>query len=222
MHPIFRHIISRRNLLILAAALLAGFAFWYFRDLQDIYDSLLNYFTAVAEINRFLAGVFFFLLATFSAVLTFFSSTPVIPIAVEIFGRGLTLVLIMGGWLLGGIIAYWIFYYLRHFFSKFKIFKQAEHYEQKLIGRTEFPLILLFRLAIPAEIGSYALGLLRFPFWKYVLITFLGELPFAVIALYSNTAFVERKPLVFVGVLAIGMVIIGVAVYYFYKRLRKV
>lgn len=220
MHPVYRRIINRRNVIILGAALLAGFAFWYFSDLQKIYGVLRDYFVVLSDQSEFLAGGLFFLLAMLSAILTFFSSTPLTPVAIEVFGRGTTFLLLITAWLAGGIIAYVICYHLRHFVERLSIFKRADMYRQKLSGRSEFLLIFLFRFAVPAEIGSYALGLLRYSFWKYVVVTVVAELPFAWIAMYSTSAFVDRQPLLFVAILFIGSVIVGVTAYLFYKRLK--
>lgn len=220
MHWVHVHILNRRNLLVLLAALLAGMVYWYVRDFQDIYESLRQYLLSAATENELLAGIIFFVLAAASAVLTFFSSTPIVPVAIELFGRPLTLALIVSSWLTGGVIAYWVCYYLRRFVETLSLFKKADAHRAQLSDTNDFWLVLLFRLMVPAELGSYALGLLHYPFWAYVLVTLLGEFPFAIIATYSSEAFVNGRPLFFTAVIALGMVLMGVTAHLFYRRLR--
>jgi len=221
MHPIFRRLFTTRNAIIFTIVIASSAAFWYFPDAQIVYERLENFFRELIAADRGLATVAFTLLAALSAILTFFSSTPIVPVMTDEFGRPLTLLMIIIGWLLGGIAAYGIFYGLRTFAERFTSFKKAERYSQALEGRHEILLMLLFRFAVPAELGSYALGLVRYPFWKYVLITLLGEFPFALIAVYSTTAFVNRQPLLFIGLMAFGTVAISVTFYLFYRQLRR-
>lgn len=221
-HPFLYRIINRRNVIIFGLAVIGGFAFWYFSELQTIYAAIRDYFILIVGDNKLIAGAAFFTLAMLSAVMTFFSSAPVIPIASALLGKTVTLILITSGWLAGGIIAYWICYYLRHFVERLKIFKKADRYQHHLRGKSDFWLMLLFRLAVPAELASYALGLLHYPFWKYVIITILSEIPFAIVALYSTEALlISGEPLAYVGIIVASLIIISVALYLFYKRLKK-
>lgn len=220
MHWFRAHVVNRRNLLLLVGALVAASIFWYVSDVQQVYAVARDYLLRAAATNHVLAGVLFVALAAASAVLTFFTSTPIIPVAIDIFGRPTTLLLIIAGWFTGGVIAYWVCYYLRRFVERLRIFSKVKVYEKKLLGRSDFFLILFFRLMVPSEIGAYTLGVLQYPFWKFALVTLIGEAPYALIATYSSVAFVGGRPLVFVGLLFIGLLVIGIAAHFFYLRLR--
>lgn len=53
--------------------------------------------------------------------------------------------------------------------------------------------VLLFQLAVPSEIPGYVLGLAGCRFRTYVAAMVLGELPFAIGAVYLGESFLQRN-----------------------------
>jgi len=62
--------------------------------------------------------------------------------------------------------------------------------------------VLLFQLAVPSEIPGYVLGLAGCRFRTYAAAMALGELPFAIGAVYLGESFLQRN---YVLLLAIGI-----------------
>lgn len=133
----------------------------------------------------------FILFAAFSTVVSLFSSIPAVPFAVLAWGKTLTLIFLMAGWLIGSFISYVLGRYgLYLIFKRSAFLKKIEAYQQKLSEHSEFILVVLFRLALPSEITGLVLGGLRYNFFKYVLATLISEIPFAIVAVYASDALV--------------------------------
>lgn len=160
-----------------------------------------------------IAGVLTFAgLAALSAVFSAFTSVPLVPVAVAVWGKTAVVALLLWGWLLGGAFTYLIGKYaayplLKHFVHHERI----ERYRAKLPHTLGFFLVFLARLAFPAEIPGYLLGILRYHFGKYILATFLAELPFAIITVYAGDALLLREPALFFGALMIAVILVLVA-----------
>ena len=83
-----------------------------------------------------------------------------------------------------------------------------------------FPLLLLFRLAMPSETG-YVFGLFRYDFCRYLLITFLAELPFAILIVYGSDAFIQTNWWSFAILFLVGVAIIALAYRLFIRRFEE-
>lgn len=155
-----------------------------------------------------LAGALVFvLLSALSAVVFFFSTAVITPVAVEAFGPVTTLCLLWLGWILGGIAAFAIGRRFGHrVVSWFVDPVRLRDYEHRAARLVSFRHVLLFQLAVPSEIPGYVLGLARCRFRTFVLAMALGELPFAAGAVWLGESFLERNYLL---LFAIG--ITGVA-----------
>lgn len=214
-------IFNRRNILLLCGAVLVAFAFWYFQDLQIIYGRLEEIFRLIAGYNQFLAVFVFMLFSIVSAMVSFFTSTPLVPAASHLWGSNITFALLLGSWIIGGMLTYAIGHYAHNFLKNISVYKKTEQYLNHLDSNSSFILVLLFRLATPSEVGGYTLGILRYKFWKYMLITVFCEAPFAVLALYSTNALVTRQPILFIFEIAGAIVFIGAMLYLFHYFLGK-
>ncbi len=73
--------------------------------------------------------------------------------------------------------------------------------------------IFLFRLALQSELPSYVLGLVRYPFKKYLPIMILGELPYVFLVVYLGEKFLERNGGVFAAVLILGLSLTALALW---------
>lgn len=199
--------------LIILAVVFSASAF-----LQEKFNEAVDALEEVFAKRKIVGIIIFAGLAALSAMLSPFSSVPLVPVAVVIWGNAMTTALLVVGWTLGGIITYaigkWAFYPL---LTSFVLHEKIEYYRNKLTNHTDFWLVLIFRLALPSEIPGYLLGIIRYHFGKYILATFLSELLFVVITVYASEAFIARDPLLF-GLIIIGEVIL---VAIFLKMLHR-
>ncbi|MBI5913539.1 VTT domain-containing protein [Candidatus Azambacteria bacterium] len=161
-------------------------------------------------------------LAGVSAMLSPFSSVPFVPVAIMLWGSAWTIVFLAAGWLGGHVITYALGYFAGYpVAKKFVAFEKIEQYSHKFSKKSEFLLVLLFRLAMPAEVPGYVLGTVRYGFAKYFLATFIAEFPFAIVTVYASEALIDRKPLILVGAVTSGIAFISVALYFFKKQIGK-
>ncbi len=197
--------------------------FWHSTTLQNLFMDMLEVFKRYSDENTGAAIFLFLIFAALSAMLAPFSSIPLVPISVAVWGSPMTLVLLLTGWITGGVAAYFIGYVLgrpvvRHIITEEKI----NYYRSKIPARSEFTLLLLFRLAMPAEIPGYLLGMIRYHFAKYVAITLLAEIPFALIAVYASEAFLEERRAVFISLAVTGGILFGTLFYLFHRGVDHV
>lgn len=221
MHPIYHRIVNRRNILLICGLAFLAFIFWYFKDIQVAYGGFVDIFSRLEEYNHFLAGAVFVIFSAISAMVSFFTSTPLIPAATHLWGREATILLLYGSWVLGGVFAYCIGYYAQTLVRHLGVYKKTQEHMNHLDAHSGFALVLLFRLALPSEVGGYTLGILRYPFWRYLLVTAISELPFAVLAVYSSNALISREPLTFILEMIGGIIFIGTMLYFFHLLLNK-
>lgn len=184
--------------------------------LQDLFFIVVKDAGDFASQNTALAVSFFILLAAISSMVSPFSSVPVIPFAVTLWGVGVTTTLLVLGWLIGDVIAYAIGRYAAHpLIAQFVKEKKLARYRRYFSDHATFLRALLVRLALPAEIG-YAFGLIKYNFGSYILVTFITEAIFAVPTVLAVDALIALHPTVFaVWVLALVAVIIT---FYFLFR----
>jgi len=95
--------------------------------------------------------------------------------------------------------------------------QKIEKWILKLESRMTFLLLLLFRLATPSETG-YLFGIFRYNFWKYLLITFLSELPITFLIVYTSDAFVQNNWRLFTILFSSGIILILLVYYIFTRR----
>lgn len=211
----------KRTLITFIAVLGVAFLFWSSYSLQNIFNETVGSVQAYAGQNNVLLIVLFIALAALSAMLSPFSSVPLVPIAIMIWGGLLTTALLLTGWLIGEVLAYGAGYYAGYpFVSQLSSFEKVRYYRERISRKTEFLLIVLFRFAMPAEIPGYVLGIARYNFWKYFLATFLAELPFAIVVSYASEALVAKKPVIFVGLAVATFSVFSVMFYFFTKKLK--
>lgn len=153
------------------------------------------------------AGMLAFIgLAALSAMLSFFSSSALVPVGVYVWGAGATMLMLWGGGVLGGTAGYWMARTLGRRVVK-RLVPEApfRRYETFFRTRAHWRTVLLFRLALQSELPSYVLGVLRYPFPRYLPMMLLGELPFVFFAVYLGETLLERNGLVFAVALCLGV-----------------
>lgn len=138
--------------------------------------------------------VVFVVLSALSAMLAFFSSAVLVPVAVYNWGRPATAGMLWLGWLLGGACAYATGRYLgRPMVRGLVPARLADFYLRRLPAQVDFPTALLFQLAMPSELPGYLFGLLRVPFRRYLAALALVEAPFAIGTVLLGESFIRRE-----------------------------
>jgi uncharacterized membrane protein YdjX (TVP38/TMEM64 family) len=210
---------GRRALLIvlLAAglALVASSAEWH--------EWLIGFLPAVEAVirDRPVLGVSVFVLyAALSAMLAFVSSAVIVPVSVYVWGKGISMLLLWVGWILGGVCAYAISrYFGRTVVNALRAGPALARYENRISQRASFGLVLLFQLAVPSEVPGYVLGLIRYSFWKYIGALALAELPYAVVTVYVGASFLERRTYM---LMAVGAAVAAFSAWAMYTLHRRV
>jgi len=215
-----KYIFRPRVFALIFMAILVSLIFWIIPRWHPMYDYLVGQFGELVSYNYLLAIILFVALGALAAMMSFFTHAPLVPFASEVWGKPLTFTFIVLGWLIGALLAYMIGYRLSGFLHRFKIFGKISEYQQRLSGRTGLLLIFLFRFAVSSEVASYTLGIIRYPFWKYMIITGIAEFPFAFVTLFGTRALVHQRPAVFFGLIIFALAGILLAMKLFSRRLK--
>ncbi len=213
-----RNIKYRRILGFLLIIALA-FSVWLFSSLYDTLNQTLIFSKASIEIYPILSIFVFLALAAISAILIFFSSVVIVPVAVFAWGEVITFFLLLLGWFIGAMIAYFIGKNFgrkatKYFISEGKINSYGDLFSKEM-GIFE---VVLLKLALPSEVPSFFLGIIRYPFLKYILVIIISELPFAIWVVYMSVAFVEDRKFLFLAVLISGFAILSVVARIYNKK----
>jgi uncharacterized membrane protein YdjX (TVP38/TMEM64 family) len=190
-----------------------------------LHQALLELFSIVEQAVRArpVVGVIFFIVgAALSALLAFFSSALLVPIAIQTWGKPTSMLLLWIGWTAGGIVAYSIGRHLGRPMVRWLTSEETlDRFTSRISSRTPFGLVLLFQVALPSEVPGYALGLLGYPLAKYLLALGLTELPFSVGTVYLGATFLDRNVDMLVGIGLAGALLSTWAVYVLQKRLSR-
>jgi len=208
----------KKWLITLGFMVFFGAIFFAFAGFQQFLIERAEIIAIFIKNHEISGAIFFVFLNTLSVIFTFFSSFPLVPLALVAFGDIPTLIYLIIGWMLGGIISYFIGLFAGNKIAKlFLSLDKIDCYKNKISPNSQFWLVLLFRVAVPSEIAGYTLGVIRYHFGKYLIATFLSEFPFALLATYSSEALVERRFISFASTVIAGLLIV-VAMSYLLKR----
>jgi uncharacterized membrane protein YdjX (TVP38/TMEM64 family) len=162
----------------------------------------------------------FVVFSAVSAMLAFFSTAVITPVAVQTWGEPASIALLWIGWMLGGAGAYAIGRLLgRPVVRALTSADTLARFESRLSRHAPFGFVLLFQFALPSEVPGYVLGLARYHFFKYLLVLAIAELPFAVVTVYLGTSLLEQRTSTLLMVGAAGVALVAWAVYSLQKRL---
>jgi uncharacterized membrane protein YdjX (TVP38/TMEM64 family) len=207
----------RRVLFGVALAVLLGFVV----SSESAHAALLRFLGAVqrtAALHPGLAAVLVVVFSGLAAMVAFVSSWLIVPLAVGTWGPPLALLLVWGGWLLGGAVSYAIGRWFGPAAARWLGFDSLlARYEERVSHRTPFVLALLFQLALPSEVRGYLFGLGRYPFGPYVLSLALAELPFGIATIYLGAGIVQGS----VKVLAMGVALLLMSLWAAYALRRR-
>lgn len=169
------------------------------------------------EANPVTGAALFVLFAALSGMVAFFSSAVLVPVAVHAWGPTRSAALLWLGWILGGAFAYVIGRVVgRPVVDRIARDKLAR-YEQKIGRETPLGLVVLFQLAMPSEVPGYFLGLVRYRFYRYILVVAIGELPYAIGTVLLGDSILKRQVLPFIALTAVAMLFSAWA----YARLHR-
>ena len=166
--------------------------------------------------------VLFVALSALSAMLAFFSSALLVPVAVYNWGRPVTMLMLWLGWLLGGACAYALGRFLgRPMVRGLSSTRMADFYLRRLPAQIDFPVALLVQLAMPSELPGYLFGALRVPFRLYLLVLALVEAPFAVGTVLLGDNLIQRQGGWMLVLVVLGVGISLLAVHRLHRKLRN-
>lgn len=165
------------------------------------------------------SGVLLFIaLSALSAVVAFFSSALLVPVAVYTWGMPLTAVLLWVGWWVGGVCTYAFGRALRRPLVRVAGHaEQLDFYRRRVPADAGFTMILLLQIALPSEIPGYLCGVMRVPFRTYALALALAELPYALGTVWIGDSLLQQRT----GLLLSLGVLGAVASAYAVRRLRR-
>ena len=213
--------IPLKTIMVSILVIVGAFLFWVSESIAQIFYRLLDIFELYADQEPLFTAAVFVFLAALSAVIAPPSSVPLVPFAVATWGETITLFLLLGGWLTGGAATYAVGRYAAHPLVKhLAMYETIDFYRKKLSARKQFQFVLLFRLAMPAEIPGYVLGILAYDFWKYLLATFVSELLTALVIVYASAALLFEERILFVLLIAAGVTIFSCFTYLFHKKIN--
>ncbi len=208
---------KRRIALVLSLAFIV-FLVWSSVTFQGILSRYLPFFENLMRSNQILSIAVFVGLGALSTMLSSFTSVPLVPVAVLVWGNWLTALFLFIGWTAGDVLSYWVAYYAGNpIFKRLVPFEEIERYEKKIPPDAEFKLVFFFIMSMPSEIPGYTLGTLRYKFRRYLLITALGEFVWAPVTAYAGRALIEKNPLLF-GAAILFMVLFFVYSFSIFSR----
>ncbi len=202
-------------LALIAAGLLAIVA------IGPFHEELVRWIAAAGELlgrHPVLGMVVFILLAAASAMVAFVSSAVLLPAALEVWSEPVCVALLWVGWIGGGMLAYLIAKQLgRPAVRRLASSRALERFEKLVSSRTSFGMVLLFQLGVPSEIPGYLFGLARYPVLRFLGALAIAELPYALVTVYAGSAFVARR-MVPLLVLMAATAVIGIVAFQAVRR----
>lgn len=209
---------QRKRVAVLLAMIVAIATLTAIEPVHRLTRSILAIAEPVIREHPIAGAIVFALLSALSAMIVLFSTAVITPIAVQAFGPVTAFFLLWLGWILGGITAFGIGrLFGRKVVGWFMDETRLRGYERRASRMVTFRHVLLFQLAVPSEVPGYVLGLAGCPFRRYVVAMALGELPFAIGAIYLGDTFLEGK---YVLLLVIGIAGITLSWFAFHRAAK--
>lgn len=183
---------KRVAILLGLCVILAGIA-----SSSDLHDALMGVLVVTEGIvgqHPIAGAAAFVVLAATSAMFTFVSIAIIVPAAVFAWGPAASMALLWLGWILGGTATYSIGKFLGRPVVRWLTASAAlRRLESRIPANAPLWLITLLQLALPSEIPGYVLGLVRYPYSRYVVALGLAELPYTIATVYLGASFVQGR-----------------------------
>jgi uncharacterized membrane protein YdjX (TVP38/TMEM64 family) len=94
-------------------------------------------------------------------------------------------------------------------------------YEDRISHHTPFGVVLLAQFALPSELPGYLLGVVRYPFGRYLAAVGIVELTYGIATIYLGVGVVERRAMPVIVAAAALTLISGWAVYTLGRRFAR-
>lgn len=139
-------------------------------------------------LTGFYGEIIYVLLSFFGTLIAGVSSTPLIPLALAMWGVKTTVFLTAIGWTTGSLVAFLLARrYGEELVCRLVNVCDLEDYKHRIKSRGLFWKLFLARVFLPVDILSYAVGLFtKMPWPSFVLATFLGSAFFTLLAVYVS------------------------------------
>lgn len=201
----------RRHALLAVLITAAVAVLWLSAALQVAFLEALQFGKGFIDEHPLASRLAFVALAAFSAMLVLFSSVALVPVAVYAWGQGETVLLLMAGWFIGGNLAYaagrWFGRRVTEYFVAARTLDRHGHLFAAEMNVAE---VTVIKLALPSEMPSFALGIVRYPLRKLVVVLLASELPFALWAVYLSAALIGDRRASFLLALLVGFAAVAV------------
>ncbi len=154
--------------------------------------------------------LFYFLIVIFCSVIAPISSAPLIPILSGIYGWFFAGIITVFAWTAGAAV---IFLITRKFgvkiISKLISLEKIYRLEKKISYKETFWSIVALRVILHVDLLSYFLGLFsKISFSKFILATFIGVIPLAMILAYAGSVSLKMQIAIFIVVVLIIFIIL--------------
>lgn len=211
----------QRHLLILGALIVAVGLVAASDTMHDRTQEIIVWTEGVIDKAPLLGMLVFLLLAILSAMVAFFSSAVLAPVAIVAWGEAGCLALLWLGWCLGGIVSFCIGRFLgRSAVARIIGEEKIATWRNAVSERTKFVHILFFQAVVPSEIPGYVLGILHYRFLLYLAALGITEVPYALATVYLGESFLEGQGAIIILV-GVGVIVLAAFVLQIHRRLAR-
>ncbi len=184
----------------------------------ELIDSIKAYITGDHALSQL---AYVFLLIAVGVFLPF-SAMPFIPFASAAFGPFQTALLSIFGWTIGALIAFMLArFYGRSVVEKYVSLSRLDELSALLPAKNRFFAVLIFRLVLPSDMASYALGLTKsLGFVEYFLATLISYTWYSVLLAYLGDAVLSGNHLIAFKI-ALALLVIFAIGWYVLRRLKR-
>lgn len=189
---------------------------------EDAFYSVIFWGEDLINSQPFFGTIFFFLLSALSAIFAFASTILLLPSAILVWGIPLTFLLLLGGWIAGAIVTYWIGAWLARPALAFIVSeKKLLQYESLISKKAKFWMILLFCLAVPSEIPGFILGAMRYDFPKFISAVLIAETVYALGVISAAQNILDKEIISASGIVFLFIILITAASIALIRMKRK-
>lgn len=178
-----------------------------------------DFFNHLVKEPTLLDGFIFVTCLAAAVVFLPLTAMPLIPMGSMVFGPLVTSLLSILGWTIGAVGAFLVSRYIaRPVILRISDLDGLEKFIQNYTGKTRFILIVLLRLTVPVDIGSYALGLISsVRLLEYTLATLIGVTWFSFAFAYLGDNLINSNILGIVSIVSLSAIIFISATIYLKK-----
>jgi len=192
----------------------------YSATFRSFVDNATDWAQSIMNAHPVMGAAVFFLFAMTSSMLAFTSSVVLVPPANLVWGKVTTFLLLWGGWIAGGIVAFGIGNVARPLLVRLGYQKTLDEYQQFASKRMKFWAVLLFCFAAPSEVPGYLFGGLHYPFLKFLGAIAISEAIYAFGIVIAGENLLAANPVPLLVIVA-GFIVIGAAARVLLRKLKK-